>query len=109
MKKADLKKLVPKSWLCDDCGEDLGGRMPTRDKLTDVTIDIFGPYILSKKIKIVRPAVWAEAGAPPDVSWLCDDCLEKRLGRRLRPEDYEPKEWLEDHWLYTAQGERERN
>src|SRR5262245_47865544 len=95
MKKADLKKLVPKSWLCDDCGKDLGDRMPRRGELTDATIDIFGYYILSK-INIVRDAVWAEAGAPPDISWLCTPCLEKRLGRRLQPQDYEHKETLED-------------
>jgi hypothetical protein len=95
MKKADFKKSVPKSWLCDDCGTDLSNRMPTRDKLTDAKINIFGHYILSK-IKFVRDAVWEEAGAEPDTS-LCIDCFEKRLGRRLQPEDY-TKERLEDVW-----------
>ena len=94
MKKADLKKLVPTSWLCDDCGIDLGNRMPNRTELTSAAAEIFGVYILTK-INIVRAAVWAEAGAEPD-GWLCTPCLEKRLGRRLRPQDYEPTPRLVD-------------
>jgi len=94
MKKADLKKLLPTSWLCDDCGTEVGDRR-ARPQVIMARAD---GYTLST-INFIRAAVWAEAGGQPD-GWLCDDCLEKRLGRRLRPEDYEPKEWLEDHWLY---------
>jgi hypothetical protein len=97
-KLLQLKKLVPKSWACDDCGTDLGERLPSRAELTDAAAEFFGLYIL-RKIKLVRAAVWAEAGGQPD-GWLCDDCLEKRLGRRLQPQDYEPKPRLDDMWPF---------
>jgi hypothetical protein len=95
MQKADLKKLIPKSWLCDDCGTDLGGRLPNRHQFTMAAAEIFGDYILAKKINLIRAAVWAEAGGEPD-GWLCIPCLEKRLGRRLLPQDYEPTPRLDD-------------
>ena len=94
MKKADLKKLVPKSWLCDDCGCDIGGGLPDRTRLTMGAVEIFGNYMLTK-INLVRAAVWAEAGGEPD-GWLCTKCLERRLGRPLQPQDYAPRPRLED-------------
>jgi len=35
---------------------------------------------------MVRPAVWRRAGAGR--GFLCIGCLERRLGRRLRPADF---------------------
>jgi len=37
---------------------------------------------------MVHNAVWAEAGMDPDGGYLCIGCLEKRLGRMVRPRDF---------------------
>jgi len=36
----------------------------------------------------VRDAVWKRAGMEPMGGCLCVGCLEKRLGRQLRPKDF---------------------
>ena len=40
------------------------------------------------EIYTVRDAVWKIAGMEPMGGCLCVGCLEKRLGRRLRPKDF---------------------
>jgi hypothetical protein len=35
-----------------------------------------------------RNAVWAKAGMEPFGGCLCIGCLEKRIGRRLKPKDF---------------------
>ena len=37
---------------------------------------------------MVHDAVWARAGMYSDGGFLCVGCLEKRLGRTLRPSDF---------------------
>jgi hypothetical protein len=37
---------------------------------------------------MVRDLVWEQAGMTPMGGCLCIGCLEKRLGRRLRPKDF---------------------
>ena len=41
------------------------------------------------EVYMVREKVWAEAGMEPYGGCLCIGCLEKRLGRRLRPKDFQ--------------------
>jgi hypothetical protein len=58
----DPKPLV--SLDCDDCGAD------------------FDEYYM------VEDAVWAAGGLEPDGGMLCIGCLERRLGRRLKRDDF---------------------
>src|SRR5262245_44159141 len=41
------------------------------------------------EVYIVRERVWQEAGMEPYGGCLCIGCLEKRIGRRLRPKDFQ--------------------
>jgi hypothetical protein len=40
------------------------------------------------EIYTVRDAVWKKAGMEPMGGCLCISCLEKRLGRKLKPKDF---------------------
>jgi hypothetical protein len=40
------------------------------------------------EVYTVKSAVWTAAGMEPWGGCLCVACLEKRLGRRLRPKDF---------------------
>jgi hypothetical protein len=42
------------------------------------------------EVYTVRDRVWAEAGMRANGGCLRVGCLEKRLGRKLRPQDFEP-------------------
>lgn len=39
---------------------------------------------------MVHNEIWEEAGMSPDDGHLCIGCLEKRIGRRLQPNDFKP-------------------
>jgi hypothetical protein len=54
-------------WMCADCGVDT-------DKIHE--------YYM------VHDVVWQEAGGKRDDMMLCVGCLEKRLGRELKPSDF---------------------
>ena len=55
--------------ICQDCGRDT-----TPDELA------------GWEWYLVRDELWAEAGNPS--GFLCVGCLERRLGRALRPDDF---------------------
>jgi hypothetical protein len=40
------------------------------------------------EVYTVRPFIWKKAGMKPFDGCLCIGCLEKRLGRRLKPKDF---------------------
>jgi hypothetical protein len=82
---------VVESWLCVDCGVNTapgfldGANTRARIELTgacDVSITS------DSEIYMVRSGLWAKAGMTPWGGCLCVGCLEKRLGRRLKPEDF---------------------
>ena len=93
---------TPESWCCVDCGVNTAPGHPNRKELE-------GLYIRSAVIKkltgketpvsavtfndrceiyTVRDTVWKTAGMEPMGGCLCVGCLEKRLGRPLRPKDF---------------------
>ena len=97
-----LRGKTPESWCCVDCGVNTAPGHPNRKELE-------GLYIRSAVIKkltgketpvsaatfndrceiyTVRDTVWKTAGMEPMGGCLCVGCLEKRLGRRLRPKDF---------------------
>ena len=49
---------------------------------------------------MVHNSVWAKAGMDRDGGYLCIGCLERRLGRMLRPRDFTsaPINDLDDPW-----------
>lgn len=81
---------TPLNWLCVDCG-------------TDTAPGVFGKVQVLKEIRdggrytwlihtgcevyTVLAPVWEMAGSPSGC--LCVGCLEKRIGRRLKPKDFQ--------------------
>jgi hypothetical protein len=83
---------ITEDWLCVDCGINTAPGIP--DGLTfireiektggcDSTIDD------RSEVYMVRDAVWKKAGMKPFGGCLCIGCLEKRLGRKLKPKDFD--------------------
>jgi hypothetical protein len=87
---------VPESWLCVDCGINTAPGLFNRDEMEeDITARVAGEWSGIEQtfddrteVYIVRRAVWARAGMMPMGGCLCVGCLEKCLGRRLRPGDF---------------------
>src|SRR5262245_48337537 len=42
----------------------------------------------NSELYMVRDAVWKQAGMEPYGGCLCIGCLEKRIGRKLKPKDF---------------------
>ena len=93
----DLKGAFPESWCCIDCGVDTAPGCLNRkqaeqvfaigraDQKVSVTVD--------KRAELyrVKSGVWARAGIGERDGCLCIGCLEKRIGRQLKPEDFPRK------------------
>jgi hypothetical protein len=45
---------------------------------------------------MVRNVIWKQARMKPMGGCLCIACLEKRLGRRLKPKDFDPRSPFEN-------------
>jgi len=93
--KVDLRDTnVVESWLCIDCGYNTAPGMFGRVELqrafeanggqgVNQTID------KNSEVYFVRNAIWTKAGMQPWGGCLCIGCLEKRLGRKLKPKDFD--------------------
>jgi hypothetical protein len=87
---------VPESWRCIDCGVNTAPGSPNRADVERA----FAAQLLRVKegveveitewseVYTVRDSVWKAAGMEPYGGCLCIGCLEKRLGRKLRPKDF---------------------
>jgi len=64
--------------ICVDCGIDTCPRTGKRGSRRKGRWEYY----------MVHNAVWAKAGMEPDGGHLCIGCLERRLGRMLRPRDF---------------------
>lgn len=99
----DLKGLLPESWCCVDCGIDTAPGCSNRAEMESAfnagqdgitqTIDA------RSEVYMVRNRVWEAAGMEPMGGCLCIGCLERRLGRRLKPKDF-----LRGHELNACAG-----
>ena len=102
MMTRDLRGLSPESWFCVDCGINTAPGLPNRadmekalttataiGKLTGKKGDVEQRITHDSEIYTVRDTVWKAAGMEPMGGCLCIGCLEKRLGRRLGPRDFE--------------------
>lgn len=90
---------VPESFHCIDCGVDTGPGQLARGELElayaaavlrgeDCRAEV--TYDSRTEIYCVRGRVWKASGMKAWGGCLCIGCLEKRLGRRLGPRDFEP-------------------
>ena len=91
--RKSLKGVTPESWLCIDCGINTSPGMSTRAELeaafaADKSKGVEQRITAESEVYIVRNVVWAAAGMKPLGGCLCIGCLEKRLGRCLRPKDF---------------------
>jgi hypothetical protein len=94
--KPDLRGKAPETWACVDCGINTAPGSQNREQLEQAfaadwenkgVIVPFGE--LSEKYD-VHADVWKAAGMEVMGGCLCIGCLEKRLGRMLTPEDFDP-------------------
>jgi hypothetical protein len=85
---------VTESWLCVDCGVNTAPGCPD-GPTTRAQLALGGKVncvmTWSSEIFMVRKAVWKAARMRPLGGCLCVGCLEQRLGRQLRPKDFEPE------------------
>ena len=100
MTKPDLEGLAPESWHCVDCGVNTAPGMLGRAELerafealeaagkTAPEDGVEQQIIAGSEVYTVRDAVWKASGMEPYGGCLCVGCLEKRLGRKLRPKDF---------------------
>ena len=103
MSKIDLKGATPESWCCIDCGINTAPGYPTRvemeqsyrtaaalAKLSGEKNPTIATLTFNDRCEVytVRDFVWKAAGLEPFGGCLCIGCLEKRLGRRLKPKDF---------------------
>jgi hypothetical protein len=87
----------PVSWCCVDCGINTAPGFPTRAETWNAykacaikTEDRVGTMEFTEHCEVytVRDAVWRKAGMGDFDGCLCIGCLEKRIGRRLKPKDF---------------------
>ena len=100
--------VIPESWLCVDCGfntapgclnrEEFDAATQKLGKLWDADLagveQRIGP---DSEVYCVRRSVWERAGMEAMGGCLCISCLEKRIGRRLKPKDFvrdHPLNWM---------------
>jgi hypothetical protein len=87
----DLKGLVSEHHNCIDCGYNTWPGAPPRE-LAEFLLHRDGSYPMTVtaecEIYLVRDVVWKAAGMEPYGGCLCIGCLEKRIGRTLKPRDF---------------------
>ena len=82
---------VTEDWVCVDCGVNTAPGIPdgpttiAQLNATGETNVCVGP---DSEVYCVRDAVWKKARMEPFGGCLCIGCLEKRLGRKLKPKDF---------------------
>jgi len=92
--KVDLSNSnVTESWLCVDCGMNTAPGIPSRieiEKVWEANRNEVIEYVIDDKSEVyyVRDAVWIASGMDAFGGCLCIGCLEKRIGRRLKPKDF---------------------
>jgi hypothetical protein len=87
------KGVYPESWLCVDCGVNTAPGFPNR-KEVDLALALHGKtscqFTAETEVYTVTKEVWQATGLEDMGGCLCIGCLEKRIGRRLKPKDFPP-------------------
>jgi hypothetical protein len=84
---------ITEDWLCIDCG--INTAPGVHDGKTVLREFALGAESVTDHIGqdtemyMVRDAIWKRAGMEPFGGCLCVLCLEKRLGRKLKPKDFD--------------------
>jgi hypothetical protein len=98
--RESFKGLTPESWLCVDCGVNTAPGYPNRKEM-ELAFALRGGaeivFTAESEVYTVTPEVWRAAGLEDWGGCLCIGCLEQRIGRRLKPNDFLP-----DHPFNTA-------
>jgi hypothetical protein len=97
----DAKGKVPESWNCVDCGINTAPGLLNRKETerafsTAIALEKLGGPKASveqhvgglSEVYYVRDKVWDASGVEGMGGCLCIGCLEKRIGRKLRPKDF---------------------
>lgn len=94
----DFANGLPESWLCVDCRVNTGPGMLTTTDIKILMAAAGGKWPKQNPIMTindqseiynVRKPVWRKAGMEPFGGCICIGCLEKRLGRELKPKDFQ--------------------
>jgi hypothetical protein len=84
---------APVRWCCVDCGKNTAPGCPTRQQIFDAYQTgqkrLDAVLDTNSEVYTVRPAIWKKARMEPFGGCLCIGCLEKRLGRQLKPKDFD--------------------
>ena len=92
-RKLDLRGRVPESWCCVDCGVNTFPGAPTREE-AERQVAATGEYQIvvredaGAEVYTVHLHVWEKTELGDWGGCLCIGCLEKRIGRRLMPDDF---------------------
>jgi hypothetical protein len=90
------KAAIPESWCCIDCGVNAAPGLSTRAGFKNavaagvlrVDDGVTQEITEWSEVYTVRESVWKAAGMKPWGGCLCIGCIEKRLGRKLKPKDF---------------------
>ena len=84
---------VVESWLCVDCGFNTApgffGRVELERAFEANPEGVKQTTDNNSEVYFVRNVIWMKAGMKPWGGCLCVGCLEQRLGRRLKPKDFD--------------------
>jgi hypothetical protein len=93
-----FKGLVPESWCCIDCGVNTAPGLLNRVEMEQAVAALGAKWDAGEAVEqhidcdsevyTVRAAVWKRAGMEPYGGCLCIGCLEKQIGRALKPKDF---------------------
>jgi hypothetical protein len=95
----DFRGVASESHLCVDCGMNTAPGMLNRAELEDAAGALGALWKANQagikqtigddaEVYMVRDAVWKKTGLEGYGGCLCIGCLEKRIGRRLKPKDF---------------------
>jgi len=86
-----VKDNIVESWLCIDCGVNTAPGVPDGPQTRlDFALNGQSEFRHDRNTEVysVKNALWEQAGMRPWNGCLCIGCLERRIGRQLRPKDF---------------------
>ena len=90
-KRESFKGLASESWLCVDCGINTAPGFLIRKEL-DLALTLHGVaenfLTAESEVYTVTNEVWRATRLEGWGGCLCIGCLEQRIGRRLKPDDF---------------------
>jgi hypothetical protein len=106
-----LRGLHSESQCCIDCGYNTNPGTPPRE-LAEFLLNrgeqVPMTFTKESEVYIVKDAIWKQGGMEPYGGCLCIGCLERRIGRRLKPKDFVRNHAFNDPNLPCTERLRER-